>query len=388
MATPKDVRIDNTASILRVLMGGGSYSKAEIARRTGMSKTLVGTIVNCLLDSEIAEWDTSSVRPQVQGGRPGQLIRMSESAGYVLGVDLYPDHIDQVVLDLNGNAVEATQISGLGLVGGELLEHLLHSLESSLQRMKHRVFAIGVASPGIVDMTSGSVESALELNWRNVHVVEAICARTRIDAYLINRSTAGALYFARSDLSSINTVYMHIGTDVGAGLVVDGRIFAGSHGQAGEFGHVQVDPAGPVCRCGTRGCLETYLASDYLARRLNDMGISCVSNKAYEIVKAGIQNKDPMILRIYSDLVRYLKFGIDSVIRVVDPQLICIGGEISVLGEALQDDLAADMCRDLVHHRQLSDIKVIPFPQRLPGHGAGIYALEQALELILKQAIG
>lgn len=249
--------------VLQQLFDDGPRSRADLARETGLTRVTVSDLVSELLGTGmVAELGH---RPGVRQGKPATLVGLAETAPLVVSLDLSGDRtLRGALVDLHGTILSAESAP---LSEGETAVQELIDLARRLRDGASRpVLGIGVGTPGIVDDT-GAVLHAPNLTWSDLPLAsrmqEAVGLPTHV-ANDANMATTAEGTFGDGDDAGL--LLVAIGHGVGGGVLVDGRVLAGPLLSSGEIGHVVVDPEGPTCACGNRGCLETTLAVPALRR--------------------------------------------------------------------------------------------------------------------------
>lgn len=264
-AAGNDVRRHNLALVLCEVVDGAPVSRAAIAGRTGLTRGTVSSLVAELVDAELlTELDAARGGP----GRPANPLQLNRSGPAGLGVEIGVDHVAACVVDLTG-AVRVTRgvasdhrdaAPAVGLARAAGLARAVVA-EAGLP-----VAGVGLALPGLVGV-DGTLQRAPNLpRWVDVAAgPELSDLLGGLPVTCGNEADLAALAELRAARGPRDFVYVSGGIGVGAGIVLDGRPFRGAGGRAGELGHVVVDPDGPACRCGGRGCLERYAGRDALA---------------------------------------------------------------------------------------------------------------------------
>lgn len=251
-------RQHNLSLVLRVLHSGGPTSRASVARDTGLTRTTVSDLVSELTDlGYVIETGTED---QSRPGKPGTLVDINRRGRTVVAIDLTEqDALRAAVLDLDGTVLTR---AARAITPGERVnpEDVLALTREAIASASAPVIGIGVGSPGIVTET-GSVELATALGWEDVPLSEILREGTGLPVFVRNDADVAAQAHHALDNGSDDFVLIKLGPGVGAGLVISGRPVRGAHRAAGELGHVSVGTdGGPLCRCGRRGCLETWVA--------------------------------------------------------------------------------------------------------------------------------
>ncbi|MCX7922209.1 MAG: ROK family protein [Clostridia bacterium] len=212
--------------------------------------------------------------------------------------------------------------------------------ESGMDRSE--LAAIGAGAPGVINSDSGEIIYAPNLPWRNYNIRNAIETRFKVPFYIGNDANVGVLgewkYGAGIDRKNI--VGLFVGTGVGGGLILDGKLFTGSKHAAAELGHMVLNTEGPYCNCGQRGCLEAYAGKIGISREIKTqiergrktalkelMGddINLLKSKA---LKKAIEEKDDLAIEVLDRAVYYLAAGAGSLINVFNPDMVILGGGV------------------------------------------------------------
>jgi glucokinase len=202
--------------------------------------------------------------------------------------------------------------------------------------------AIGVASPGLVDETSGVVRSAYNLNWSEVEIVRELETEFGLPVTLRQDARAAALIEQRVGVArdTSDFLFVAIGTGIGAALVLDGVPRAGAHHRAGEIGHIEVDAQGDACACGERGCLETIASTRAIALRYNRRRRrNGIADLDAEGVLAQLHAGDELAREVWAEATDALASVLAAVQKTVDVELVVLGGGLAMAGDALLEPL-------------------------------------------------
>ncbi len=211
-----------------------------------------------------------------------------------------------------------------------------------------QVVGVGLGLPGPIDRRSGRVGSSSILpGWIGVRAADELGSRLSLPVEVDNDANLGALaelhWGAAAGRS--NVVYLKVSTGIGAGLILDGRLFHGSGGMAGEIGHAIVDEQGPVCRCGKRGCLETLAGAPALAELLEPrLGRSISTAELLSLATSG----DSGARRVIADAGRHIGGVVATLCDLFNPELIVVGGELGRVGEVLLDPMREQVHRNAI----------------------------------------
>ncbi|MGN6087880.1 MAG: ROK family transcriptional regulator [Actinomycetales bacterium] len=265
-ALPTDSRQHNRSLLLQELFHNGAMSRADLARRSGLTPVTVSNLVKELLRAGLVEDQGATAAGGV--GKPATLIALRRQAFQILSVDLSGDDVFVgAVVDLEGNVVRRHSVTSKGRTGRRAVDLVTRVVGALVEFATAPILGIGIATPGIVD-NRGRVLSAPNLKWTDVNLAGLLEERFELPVRVENDADAEALAarsFGRSSGNSLMVVTIKHG--VGAGLVLGDMLIHGDDFAAGEIGHVVVDEAGETCSCGRRGCLEVSLAVPSLRRR-------------------------------------------------------------------------------------------------------------------------
>lgn len=332
------MRAHNRSIILNTIKSHGDISRAEIARLTGLSPATVSAITTDLIGENLvlehAEGDSS-------GGRPPILLRLNPQGGYVIGIKVTEQYLIGALADLTASVV-AKQVL-------ELPDHNLEDVLAGVVNMvallvqkgglrKKQVLGVGIGLAGVVDSNRGILKHSPIFGWHEVPLRDLLQSRLRIPVYVdndVNTLTLSEKWFGAARTVE-NFLVITIGRGVGMGIVVQGQIYHGHGGGAGEFGHVVVDPQGPPCHCGGRGCLETFVADPGLLRQARDAwqrGELPVMVERIEDLITLAEDGNQYAQRLFAQAGGLLGLQVANLINILDPEMIIIGGEGTRNGE-------------------------------------------------------
>ncbi len=355
-------REHNLRRVVDALRRAGSASRADLARATGLSRQTVSTLVAGLQASGLVV-EHADGRGRSQQGRPPVLLTFDPSAGALVGLAFEHDAVRVAVADLS-RAVLAERVRALDVdhAGADALDLAAELVDDALAEAglpRERVVGAGLALAGPVDARRDAVHpSSILPGWTGIAPAAEMRARLGVPVHADNDANLGALAEARQRAGDgpSDLVYVTVGPGIGAGLVIGGRLHHGVGGTAGELGHVQVDAAGSVCRCGNRGCLESVAATsavlDLLARS-HGPGLTL------ERVLALAAADEPGALRAIGDAGRTLGLVLAGVCNLLNPGLVVVGGELSAAGDALLGPLREALALHAIRSA-VGDVRVVP----------------------------
>ncbi len=344
------IRRASLSTVLRRVAAEGPRSRATLAVETGLNKSTTSSLVAELIQRGLLV-ETDELENPGRVGRPAQKVRFAGAALAAVGLEVDVDALAACVLDLDGQLrhyerVEVDNTSpGPRRVLGKLVR-LARAAIDAVEAQGTRVVGVALAVPGLVDTATGGVAVAPNLGWRDVAggaELRTRLGRPELAIAVDNEANLVALAEhwegAARDLSDFVCVSGAIG--IGAGLFVDGQLFRGRHGFGGELGHVTIDPAGPVCACGARGCLQAIAGKAALLEAAGidledpDAGLDELERRA----RAGEQRA----LGALADAGHALGIALGSTVNLLDPQAVVLGGFLTTFAEWLVAPVRAEL---------------------------------------------
>jgi predicted NBD/HSP70 family sugar kinase len=345
----RSLRERNRLQVLEVVRGSGSVSRADIARRTGLARSTVSTLVNELLGAGLLVERGAPDDGGTTQGRPPVLLSFDPGAGAVIGMHFDHPVLRVAVADLGYTILaEATVPVDVDHDAQDSLDAAVALIDEVLVTSgveRERLLGAGAALAGPIDSATGTVgSSAILPGWVGLSLAQELEARLGLPVHVDNDANVGAL--AESVLGAGRGVsemaYIMLGSGIGAGLIIGGQVYRGSGGTAGEIGHVLVDEHGPLCRCGNRGCLETYAGADALLDLLRRQhGDALTVDGLVQLARDG----DAACQRVIADAARFVGVAAATLCNQLNPELIVIGGELAQTGQLLLDPLRESIVR-------------------------------------------
>ncbi|MCA5892544.1 ROK family transcriptional regulator [Isoptericola sp. NEAU-Y5] len=337
MGSQSSLREANRARVVDAVKRHGGLTQVELTGATGLSPATVSTIVKELVGGGLVE-----VRNTIRSGRRAQLVTLAHRVGLVAGVLVGVRHLAVAVADVS-HEVLAEQVLPLPAEhradtsldrAALLLVDLLERVGAGLDE----VLGIGVGIPAPVDASSGQVTvRGILRGWDGVPVAQVLSKRLARPVFVDNDANLGAL--AESTVGAAreahDAVYVRAGHGVGAGIVLGGRVHRGVAGTAGEIGHVQVDPAGNICACGSRGCLDTVVGDRALLEPLR----SSHGNLTLRDVVRLANDDDPGCREIVADAGRVTGGVVASLATAFNPEIVVVGGALAQTGDVFLSPL-------------------------------------------------
>lgn len=311
-------------AILAALGRDGPASRATIARELDLSPATVSQVTRRLIQQGVVE---SLYLAPSEGGRPGQLLGLVADAGRAVGVKLAADHIVLVDVRLDGQVL-ASSTEAFDALAPDAMDKLLTRLEVCLRPGGSRLLGVGVCVPGVVARPDVGDVNADVLGWTamplGAHLRRALGVPVLIENDVKALAIAERLYGRGRSRRSF--VVVTIGRGVGFASVVDGTLERGWRGGAGELGHVVVSSNGPLCACGQRGCLESYIGAEGLAEAGRAAGLLRPRQKLDSLTKLADRG-DVRARELFARAAQRLAHAIIPAIAALDPEVILVAGE-------------------------------------------------------------
>jgi predicted NBD/HSP70 family sugar kinase len=372
--SPAELRQSNRERLLQLLRSQGAMTQAQLARASGLSPATVSSIARELREEG---W----VKDVGTGGKRTALS-LSRTAGVAVGIDFDHSHVRVAIADLAHNVLaEASEPldvdheadEGIGLAG-KMVRELLHDIGAGTER----VTGVGMGLPGPLRRDTGEIaDSAILPGWIGARPEAMMSEELGLAVRVENDANLGALaeivWGAGRGCSEL--LYVKVASGVGAGLVLNGRLYEGHAGTAGEIGHVTVDESGPVCRCGNRGCLEVYAGADAVLDPLRRRHGARITLRQ---VIALAQEGDLGCQRVIADAGRSLGLAIAGTCNLLAPERVIVGGELAAAGEILLEPL-----RTIAQRSAIASLRATPVLQGVLGERAEVLG---AVALVLRES--
>lgn len=395
------IRDLNIALVTDVIRRHGPISRVEIARQTKLGKSTVTGIISQLLAEGLVREVGSA---ESSGGRRAVLLALNADARYVLAVKVGPERVTAALADLNAvirkRAVELTR---------QKPEEIISFIESAVRRVVAetgvewtRILGLGVVLPGIVDPNTGTSVSSYFLDWADMPLRSLLEERLGIHVFLDNDANAMTLaeQWFGSGRGFRNLIGVTLGIGIGSGVIIDGRLYRGATAGAGEVGHITIDENGPVCKCGNKGCLETLAADGAIVRRAREelerikgdhlLLQSCggkLDLLTREMVIDAAKAGDELCRALITEAGRHIGTGLATVVNIINPEAIIIGGEAAVQAGPLLLEPIAEAVRERAFSNLADSLRILPAALGNDGWliGAAAEVLDEVFKLPVSQ---
>ena len=341
----------NKIKILGLIRDYGTISRAELVTKSGLSAPTVTRIVNSLIQKE--KLVLSVGMGTSNGGRPPVLLKFNGERNYVIGIDLGATATRGVLSDLNGKFVKEIEFStrldaGFYEIMGDVASLIRDLSESEKKSARSTIYGVGIAVAGLIDIKKNMVEYSPDFDWHNVDIIKALANRVKIPVIFDNVTrlmALGGMCYGKGQRAR-NFICVNVGYGIGSGIIANGALLTGSEGFAGEFGHMTIDKESDIqCSCKKYGCLEALAsgkaialtAQSRLARGqkslLNDLCGGDISKVTTKMVADAAKEGDELALNVFKRAMEYIGIGIANLINLFNPEMIVIGGGVSMAGD-------------------------------------------------------
>lgn len=348
----------NLALILNHLRLAAPQSRAELAERTGLTRSTVSSLVDELIAANLVH--ETGVAPS-RGGRRGTLLALNPAGGCAVGVAITSETLIVLLTDFVAQPRWQRQVALTDTAPQTVINEVEALVDEALAyNAAHEaapLLGIGLATPGLVRVRDGTLRTATNLGWRDIPFQTRWEARYGVPVRVGNEASIAALgeHYFGAGAGFSDFIYLELSTQaIGAGLFVDGRLYQGMDGYAGEVGHMVIDPAGAMCSCGRRGCWEavlrqvcdlTPLREALAAGTPSSLGDSARLTRAD--VLAAAEAGDALACRYVQQVLDVVAIGLANLVNIFNPQRVILGGSLGALLSsflpALQTTLTAQI---------------------------------------------
>ncbi len=356
----------NAGRVYKLIDQQGPISRIDLSKESELAPASITKITRELIEAHLIHETT--VQEAISRGRPAVGLQVNNEGWQFLSMRLGRGYLTIALHELGGDVLIDTKIDIHEIDQDDVLARLLHEIDEFFQTYSEqldRVTSIAITLPGLVNAEEGIVLRMPHYNVENLPLGEEIYKATGLPVFIANDTRAWALaekLFGHSQ-DCDNSILVSIHHGLGAGIIVDGRVLQGRHGNIGDLAHIQVDPHGKRCKCGNIGCLDTVASSQAIQAEMYSRiaaGESTILADREEIsvediCEAAVMG-DSLSVAVIEELGEYLGTAIAILINLFNPEKILIGGEInlakSILYPVIQHCIETKCLRD--YYRDLS----------------------------------
>lgn len=338
----KDIKLRNRLLLLKLLSTQKGISRVDLAKKTGLSKVAVGKIISDLIAMKYVYEEEASLfdESQLPQGRPAIRLKLSNESPCICGMLVKRSHCTVILADLSGCILEQEKyIYHEQITERQLLAYLFQGYQKMLGRGRN-IIAVGIAANGPLSTVSGTLLNPTFICSDGfyylppISIVSQVKDHTGLPVLLCNDANTGALaeklYGAAGSISDFG--YINLGVGIGAGFVLNHRLYNGFTGLSGEIGHTSINFNGPSCFCGNKGCLETYACADKLREHINSIhpflprsSIAADKNLTLENVIDAANSNDPVAVSALDEYCNYVCISLVNVLNLLDLTHIFVG---------------------------------------------------------------
>src|SRR6201987_702844 len=379
----------NVAVVLNLIRKYEPISRREIADRTGLSFQPVTNIPHSLLQSGVIQ---EGLELQGNGVRQSRSVQINPNAAYAVGIHIDRAKLALVLTNFKARVLWRDEMS-LGAV--ESARSVLWLIPEIIDRAlwgtgisKEQLLGLGMAVPGPLDIEAGCLLNVPNLNdWANHPIRDELEELLHLPVLLEEDVTAIVLgeQWCGWGPEYHNVLYLYVGIGIGLGIVSNGHALRGWKGNIGQIGHVQVDPAGPLCHCGKRGCLEAYCTADAILRdaRIATLNREHPAGPTFPDLPRRIEDivasDDSIFVEVLKQAAKRLGAVLGEAIAILDPELVLLGGGmLQKLGDSFVETLVLEIPKSAMPTKPLPPVKSSSFGADAGVIGAATLVLHDA----------
>src|SRR5690242_873872 len=377
VASSETARDINRSVVLNLIRTRQPISRADLARVSGLQRSTISLIVEQLIEEK---WVIEGATGRLPRGRWPTFLRLNDER-VIIGVDVRPTQITVAVSDANCRFIsqEVMNTPAHPKAALEALIECILRIKNSCQSKK--IEGIGISLPGRFNPTADRLVFAPNLKWRDVGIRAPIAKATGLDVEIENAANAcvlAAVWFDRME-ECRNLVVVTVSEGIGTGVLMNGRLVRGMNGMAGEFGHVPLDPEGPLCSCGSRGCWEVFGSNRAAIRYYLESNAPADGLSFLDLLSRADQG-DTRASKALERMAHYLGRGMRMIVAGLAPERIIVIGDLTrswqrfgpVIEAEVQGQILAGGCA----------------PMLIPAHEDGMARLRGTVALVLQKDFG
>jgi glucokinase-like ROK family protein len=397
-ANKKLMRAINRFKILHTIRAHKLISRVDITKATGLSRATVTGITASLIDEGLL----LEKRPgESEGGRPPILIALNPGGAYAVGVYLSISQINVVIIDLEATilASYAMPLKKQNCAPEAIADKIVQAVQKCMWQAnfsRNQISGIGIGLPGLVDSHTGLIRFLPNYQWEKVNLRDIVQKKIDHPTYIENSANSLALaeqWFGEGrGIDNFIVVTLEYG--VGMGIIINGQLYRGHQGTAGEFGHTTVDPDGPLCRCGKKGCIEAFVGNNAILREAeaaaqkDEWEPNNPADITIEEVILAAREGAPCLRNIFAQAGRVLAIGLSNLIRIFNPARIIIAGKGVNAGNLLFDTMYKTIPQ-YISSRTNGDTEIVikSWNQHAYARGSGTVVLQEIFKSPANQVV-
>jgi len=382
------MRAINRFAILHAIRDAGSVSRVDISRSTGLSQSTVTSITAELLREGMLLERASD---KSGGGRRPVPLSLNPQGAFTVGVHLSVGQVNVVLMDLQAAIINtySKSLDTTDFSVASVVDTLVQAVQTCLWEAdfsKNQVSGIGIAIPGLINSRKGHVHYIPNYEWEDIKLAELVNQRIGVPVYVENSANTLVVFEQWFGVGRGVDNFLLITTEhgIGMGMVFDGKIYRGSRGVAGEFGHTIVDNNGPLCRCGERGCLEAICGNNAIIRDAK----AALQRGSWQRKQEGVlkieeileeaKNGNKELIAIYKNVGEKLGIGLSSLHKLLDPEKIIISGKGVLAEDLLFTPMKTTLHKDISFQADApTSLHIQQWEQTNYARGAGALVLQE-----------
>ncbi len=325
-SSQQTIQQSNIKLVFKHVYDSNGISRAEIASITKLSPTTISSLTEQLINKDLI--NEIGYKVVKNSGRRAMLLDINRAGAYFICADLQESGYSIALYNLKCDLVENyyIQLKDYTTLGKSIIENIILLL-NNYKINEEKLIGISIGAPGLIDVNSKKIISSTIIPIKEDNLffneLENRFSNIRIESSL-------AAYAEKEFIKELkgfkNILYIDIHTGIGAGIIIDGNIFRGANNIAGEFGHISIDINGPICKCGAKGCLETLANTKAITNQLNEY-------RSFDEIARKYNENNLNVNTVINSNAKYIAYGINNAINLINPEIVIIGGKIKILGE-------------------------------------------------------
>lgn len=339
----------NRAQILNTIRVNTPIARSHIAEKTGLDKKTMTNFVSEFIKEDLIE---EFGKQEQSVGRPFTMLKFKKKL--VMGIDIAPDIISGVLMDLYGNVHASHEIEYPLYSDREKVMNAVTKIYNGLKKVGPIYHGVGICMPGIIDTEKGIVKGSANMpSLQGLEYNEIFSAFITEPFFVEETSKTKAIAEKIIGIArdTNDFVVIEVGIGIGSGIIANRSVFKGAGKYAGEIGHIVIEPGGLPCRCGNRGCLEAYASEKMILERVN-----AILKTDYDAIESIKESEYPAIEDVIKDVGRKIGAGIGAMINIVNPTVIILNGPaitkfediiLPAIEETVKNSCPSECCKDL-----------------------------------------